>query len=326
MDRGSTGSPGKEPAASVRGAEASPCARWTGGRVWVGTSGYAYPEWRGSFYPEDLPASRYLAHAASALDSIELNGTFYSLKSPAIFQGWARAAEAPGFVFAVKGSRFITHQKRLAGVEMALARFYASGVLALGDRTGPFLWQLPPALAFDAGRVDAFLDLLPVTTDQAARLAGAPDQAAAPRPCRHALEIRHPSFATDAFFHLLERHGAALVVADTAGRFPAIGELTADFVYVRLHGAEVLYASRYRDDELARWADRIERWASLRDVYVYFDNTAQAHAPQDALRLRALLDARDVPRPATGAPTRVASARGRAPKPRRRRGARPGPG
>jgi uncharacterized protein YecE (DUF72 family) len=327
MDRGSTGSAGKEPAASVRGAERRPGARWTGGRVWVGTSGYAYPEWRGSFYPEDLPASRYLAHAASALDSIELNGTFYSLKSPAIFQGWARAAEAPGFVFAMKGSRFITHQKRLAGVETALAHFYASGVLALGERGGPFLWQLPPGLAFDVGRVGAFLDLLPVSTDQAARLAGAPAAAEAPRPCRHAFEIRHSSFTTDAFFHLLERHGAALVVADTAGRFPAIEELTADFVYVRLHGAEVLYASRYRDDELARWADRIERWASHRDVYVYFDNTAEAHAPRDALRLRALLDARGVPRPASRAPTSVSSAaRDRAPAPRRRRMARPGAG
>src|SRR5262245_34991279 len=132
-----------------RGARAS-------GRVWIGPSGYAYPEWRGSFYPEDVPARAYLAHAARRFDSLELNGTFYSLKTPATFRTWADTEAAPGFVYAVKGSKFISHEKKLAGVEVPLANFYASGVLGLGDKTGPFLWQLPPQLGFDEGRMAAF--------------------------------------------------------------------------------------------------------------------------------------------------------------------------
>jgi uncharacterized protein YecE (DUF72 family) len=276
------------------------------GRIWIGPSGYAYPEWRGGFYPRGLPAGRWLAHAAEVFDSIELNGTFYSLKSPDVFRGW-RAVVRPGFVFAVKGSRFVTHDKKLHDVEVPLANFFASGVLALGEATGPFLWQLPPQLGFDAGRMEAFLDLLPKSSTEAERLAkkhdarlthGALVRAAAPVRYRHAFEIRHPSFVTPAFYEMLAKHGAALVLADTAGRFPMIDEPTAGFAYVRLHGAEELYMSRYDDRTLASFADRAVRWAKEgRDVYVYFDNTAQGHAPDDALRLRAMIEERGIARP-----------------------------
>jgi uncharacterized protein YecE (DUF72 family) len=243
---------------------------------------------------------------AERFDSIELNGTFYSLKSPDVFHAWARAAPAGGFVYAVKGSRFVTHDKKLHDVEVPLANFYASGVLALGHSTGPFLWQLPRGLGFHADRVEAFLELLPRSSDEAERLAqkhddrlsrGALTRAEARCRYRHAFEVRHPTFVDPAFFRLLEEHGAALVIADTAGLHPMIEELTADFVYVRLHGDTELYRSRYDDETLVSWADRIEAWVKGgRDVYVYFDNTALGHAPKDALRLRARLEERGIRR------------------------------
>jgi uncharacterized protein YecE (DUF72 family) len=273
------------------------------GRVWIGPSGYAYPEWRGAFYPPDLPASHFLQFAASRFDSIEINSTFYRLASPGSFHAWAAAVQSPAFVYAVKGSRYITHDKKLSGVGTALANFYASGVLSFGARTGPFLWQLPHGLGFDADRMAAFLDQLPDGANDAARLARKHDarlthgvtlRPEAPCRYRHAFEVRHPSFATDAFFRLLERRGAATVIADTAGKYPVLDAVTADFVYVRLHGAEALYASKYEDQELEGWADRVDRWSRGRDVYVYFDNTACGHAPGDALRLRAMLAARGV--------------------------------
>jgi uncharacterized protein YecE (DUF72 family) len=269
------------------------------GRVVVGISGFAYPSWRGRFYPADLAPARFLAHAASRLDSIELDGTFYSLKTPAIFARWAAAANDRGFVFAVKGSRYITHVLRLVGVEKALANFYASGVLALGEKTGPFLWQLPPSLRFDPGRLAPFLAALPRSAIEAERLAAAHDarlegraliHAAAKVPYRHALEVRHPSFLTPSFVDLLRRHDVAAVLADTAGKFPVVDDVTASFVYVRLHGATTLYAGAYGDAALEAWAERVKGWAETgRDVYVYFDNTADGAAPEDALRLAARL-------------------------------------
>jgi len=278
-------------------------------RVTIGPSGYSYPEWRGLYYPKGLSPGRFLAYTARRFGSVELNGTFYSLKSPAIFQRWAAEVPPDGFVFAVKGSRYITHDLKLAGVEGALANFYASGVLALGKKTGPFLWQLPPQLAFDAARAEQFLDLLPASAAEAERLAAGHDErllhgalTQAEEPClyRHALEIRHPSWLAPASLQLLERRGCALVVADTARRFPHAEELTADFVYVRLHGSTKLYESRYTDPELQAWADKIERWASAsggRDVYVYFDNTAKGHAPVNAERLAAMIAARGLGAP-----------------------------
>ena len=267
----------------------------TAGRARIGISGYVYPGWRGRFYPEALAARRWLAYAAERFDSIELNGTFYSLKSPPVFARWA--AEVPeDFVFAVKGGRFLTHNLKLRNAEASLGNFFASGVLALGAKTGPFLWQLPGTYRFDAERLDGFLRLLPRSAREAEGVAAAHDErlrrgalleASTDVPYRHAFEVRHPSYFHDEFYALLREHRCAWVVADTAGRFPYAEEVTTDFVYVRLHGSEELYASGYTDAELDAWAAKIGAWTrDGRDVYVYFDNDAKVHAPFDAMRLR----------------------------------------
>ena len=278
----------------------------------IGISGWRYAPWRGVFYPEALPQRSELAHAASLFQSIEINGSFYSLQAPASWRAW-REAVPDGFVFAIKGPRFITHMKRLLDVDVALANFFASGVLALDDRIGPFLWQLPPSFRFDASRLDAFLSLLPRDTDAALSLARRRDVArmkgrsALPqlptRPLRHAVEVRHASYQTPDFIELLRAQGVGLVVSDSAGRHPVTEDVTADFVYIRLHGDTELYTSGYGDAALDRWAGRIKRWsaggeprdaqrsapraplASGRDVYCYFDNDAKVHAPFDAQAL-----------------------------------------
>jgi uncharacterized protein YecE (DUF72 family) len=262
--------------------------------VRVGISGWRYRPWRGTFYPKGLVQRRELEYVAEHLSTVEINGSFYSLQRPGSFQTWY-AQTPPGFVFAVKGGRFITHMKKLAGVETPLANFFASGVLALGEKLGPVLWQLPPNLGFDAGRLEDFLARLPRSTAAAARLAEGHDarlkapawtDAGEDRPLRHAVEVRHESFRDPAFLDLLRRHGVAVVVADTAGRWPLIEESTADFVYVRLHGDAELYVSGYDDAALDAWAARVRHWHEEgRDVYVYFDNDVKVRAPVDAIAL-----------------------------------------
>jgi uncharacterized protein YecE (DUF72 family) len=264
-------------------------------RAFVGISGYDYKPWRGAFYPDDLPARRWLEYASARFNSIELNGTFYSLKSPAVFERWVNETPARDFVFAVKGGRFITHNLKLRNAERSLGNFFASGILALGRKTGPFLWQLPGTYRFDAERLDGFMRQLPRTSRAAEDVAlrhderlrrGALVDAAADVRYRHAFEVRHPSYFHDEFYALLREHRCAFVVADTAGKFPYAEEVTADFVYVRLHGSQELYASGYTDAELDGWASRIGAWrASGRDVYVYFDNDIKVHAPYDAMRM-----------------------------------------
>jgi uncharacterized protein YecE (DUF72 family) len=285
--------------AAVRSAESKADAR---SGSWIGISGYDYPGWARGFYPEGLPRSRWLTYAASVFDSIEINGTFYSLKSPAVFRRWTAAVPERDFRFALKGSRFVTHNLKLRNAEGALANFYASGVLALGRLTGPFLWQLPGTYAFSAERIDGFLRLLPRSSREAEALArghderlkrGALTEAAADIPYRHAFEVRHESWFHPELYAILREFGAALVVADTAGRWRLVDETTADFVYVRLHGSRELYASRYTDDELDSWAERVSGWLAgppPRDVFVYFDNDARVHAPHDARRLRERVD------------------------------------
>jgi uncharacterized protein YecE (DUF72 family) len=264
-------------------------------RAFIGISGYDYKPWRGAFYPDDLPARRWLEYASARFNSIELNGTFYSLKSPAVFERWVAESPARDFVFAVKGGRFITHNLKLRNAERAMGNFFASGVLALGRKTGPFLWQLPATYRFDAERLDTFMRGLPRTSRAAEDVAlrhderlrrGALVDAAANVRYRHAFEVRHPSYFHDEFYALLREHRCGFVVADTAGKFPYAEEVTADFVYVRLHGSHELYASGYTDVELDAWARKIRAWrASGRDVYVYFDNDIKVHAPFDAMRL-----------------------------------------
>jgi uncharacterized protein YecE (DUF72 family) len=270
--------------------------------IFIGISGYDYPHWRGTFYPTDLPRSRWLAHASRVFNSIELNGTFYSLKTPAVFERWAAETPRQGFVFAIKGSRFITHNLKLRRPRPALANFYASGVLALGRRTGPFLWQLPATYRFEAERLDSFMALLPHTSAEAEALAadhdrrlkkGALVEAVERTRFRHAFEPRHESYFHPGFYALLRRHGCGLVIADTAGKFGYAEHVTAGFVYVRLHGSGQIYAGRYGDEELDRWAGKAEAWSREGlEVYVYFDNDAQGHAPRDAERLALRLKAR----------------------------------
>ena len=264
----------------------------------VGISGYDYKPWRGVFYPDGLPSRRWLEFASRRFNSIELNGTFYSLKSPAVFERWIESVPAHDFVFAIKGGRFITHNLKLRRSETALGNFFASGVLALGARTGPFLWQLPATYSFDAERLDSFMCWLPRDSREGEAVArqhddrlrrGALTEAVASVAYRHAFEVRHPSYFHEEFYAILREHGCAFVIADSAGKFPSARVVTADFVYVRLHGAQELYVSGYTDAELDAWAASIRYWRSSRggkrDVYVYFDNDAKVHAPFDAERL-----------------------------------------
>lgn len=286
-------------------------------QIRIGISGWRYAPWRGSFYPPGLAQSRELRHAAHQFPAIELNGSFYALQRPASYARWA--ADTPeGFVFTVKAPRFITHVLRLRDARVAVANFFASGLFGLGAKLGPILWQLPPNLAFDAGLLEAFLALLPHDTTAAAALAADRDaqrmrgrellEPERPWRIRHALEVRHDSFCHPDFVALLRRHGVALVVADTGGRWPELGDVTADFVYLRLHGATALYASGYGDAQIDRWAARIRAWAAggvpadlrtaapgvrrasvpgrtPRNVFCFFDNTEKIHAPANALRL-----------------------------------------
>jgi uncharacterized protein YecE (DUF72 family) len=278
----------------------------------IGISGWRYEPWRKVFYPHDLAQHRELEFASRAFPSIEINGSFYSLQSPASWAAW-RQATPDGFVFAVKGPRYVTHILRLKNVEKPLANFFASGIFNLREKLGPLLWQLPPSLRYDENVLEEFLRLLPRDTDSALRLARRRDprmhgrsvlRIDARRRLRHALEVRHESFATPAFIAQLRRHRMALVVADTAGKWPLLEDVTADFMYLRLHGDKELYASGYTDAALDRWADRIRAWSggheprdarraspavprrrSSRDVYCYFDNDVKVRAPFDADRL-----------------------------------------
>jgi len=275
------------------------------GRVRVGVSGWRYPRWRGDFYPARLPQWSELAYIGERFSTVELNGSFYSLQRPESYRRWADAVRED-FVFGVKGSRYVTHMLRLRNVEQALANFFASGVLALGPKLGPILWQLPERLRFDPSTLEAFLGILPRTVFEARDLARRHDarldgrawfEAQTDAPLRHALEPRSTTFADPTALALLQQHRVALVTADTAGRWPLYDALTSDFAYIRLHGGRKLYHSGYRPSELRQWCDLITAWATgdgasdhrPRDVYVYFDNDARGHAPHDATALDALL-------------------------------------
>ena len=280
--------------------------------VRVGISGWTYPPWRGVFYPEELTQKRELEYASRQLRTIEINGTFYSLQRPKSFHAWDEAAPED-FVFSVKGGRYITHIRRLKEVEGPLANFFASGILRLGKKLGPFLWQLPPNFRYDRTRLEKFFKKLPRDMKEAAALARRHTDLLDGRDwtcaeengrLRHAMEVRHASFENEEFITLLREHHIALVIADTAGKWPFMEDLTSDFVYIRLHGDEQLYVSGYTDEALKEWARKIRSWmkgstpsgAKLtgpripnrkegRDVFVYFDNDVKVHAPFDAMKL-----------------------------------------
>jgi uncharacterized protein YecE (DUF72 family) len=262
--------------------------------VRIGTSGWTYPSWRAVFYPPGLKHRLELDYIGRRFNSVEINATFYRLQSLETFRRWH--AETPqNFVFAVKGSRFITHRKQLGDIDAALANFLASGVLLLGEKLGPFLWQLPERTRFDRDRLARFLDRLPANMASAARLArgytGIVEgrswtEAIVEGPLRHALEVRNLSFQTQDFFDLLRERRVALVSSDAPG-WPRFDTPTTDFAYARLHGAEELYASGYTEADLDEWAGRVRGWSAegARTAFVYFDNDARVRAPFDALSL-----------------------------------------
>jgi uncharacterized protein YecE (DUF72 family) len=286
------------------------------GRIRIGVSGWRYPPWRGNFYPPKLQQARELWYAARQFPSIELNGSFYSLQRPSSYAKWEEDSPE-GFVFAVKGGRYITHMLRLRNAQTAIANFFASGLFELGDKLGPILWQFPPNMQFEPALFEAFFRMLPKTTSAAAALAQQRDARMAGRESlqprrncrmRHAVEVRHDSFVTPAFIALLRKHNIAWVVADTPRPWPLYEDVTADFVYIRLHGATELYRSRYSSEQLDRWADCIRAWShglqpadarlvspeppperAARDVYCYFDNTDKLHAPDNAHELMDML-------------------------------------
>jgi uncharacterized protein YecE (DUF72 family) len=258
--------------------------------VRVGTSGWLYPPWRGTFYPKGLTQKRELEYLSRQVSSIEINGSFYSLQRPESFQRW-RDETPSEFVFSVKGPRFITHMKRLKDSDTTLANFFASGVLALEAKLGPVLWQLPENFRYDRDVFARFFGELPRTTKDAAKLAKSHDsrldgrawtETNTDRPLRYALEVRNPDYPREEFVELLRDNEIALVVADTAGRWPLFEEVTTEFMYVRLHGDEELYTSGYTDEALDAWAKKVRRWRKEGDVFVYFDNDVKVRAPYDA--------------------------------------------
>ena len=265
----------------------------------VGIGGWTYEPWRGTFYPADLPQSRQLSYASRRLGTIEINGTFYRTQKPDSFRRWA--AESPdGFAFSVKASRYATGRPRLAEAGPSIERFFTSGVIELGDKLGPVLWQLPPNKRFDADDLAAFLGLLPRTVEG--------------RPVRHALEVRHASFRSPQFISLLRSHGVAVVFTDSP-KYPSIADLTADFVYARLQRAQEAEPDGYPAAERDQWAGRLACWASggepddlprlttdppptttgPRDCFVYMIDGAKVRAPAAAMALSARLAAIDSP-------------------------------
>ncbi|MUT72517.1 DUF72 domain-containing protein [Stutzerimonas frequens] len=280
--------------------------------IHIGISGWRYAPWRGDFYPKGLTQKKELRFASRAVSSIEINGSFYSLQTPERYADWY--ADTPkGFVFSVKGPRYITHVRRLREVDGALANFFASGIFRLKEKLGPILWQFPPSFKFDPALFEAFLRQLPHDTEAALAIARDCEprmegrsylSVDRKRRMRHAVEIRNESFVDPAFVELLRKYQVALVVADTAGKWPHHEDLTSDFVYIRLHGAEELYTSGYTDAALDEWRRRIESWnagsqpddarlisskkprrRTSRQVYCYFDNDVKVRAPYDARQL-----------------------------------------
>ncbi len=298
------------------------------GRIRIGISGWRYAPWRGSFYPKGLPQRSELKFASAILPVIEINGSFYSLQTPTSYALWYEQTPED-FVFSVKGPRYITHVKRIKDVLKPLANFLASGILGLREKLGPILWQFPPNFQFDESRMQAFLKLLPRDTAGAASLARKRDPFMKGRSSfafdenrvlRYAIEIRHDSFLVPSFIDLLRRYNVAAVIAETARKWPMIQDITADFIYMRLHGDKQIYRSGYSDKSLQQWAVRIAQWhrgaepgdackvekkykppKQPRDVYCFFDNTdVKLRAPFDAQTLAQKLA---LPVRVTGAPS-----------------------
>jgi uncharacterized protein YecE (DUF72 family) len=239
------------------------------GKILIGVGGWTYEPWRGLFYPAGLPHARELEHASRHLTSIEINGTFYSMFKPDSWAKW-RDTTPEGFVFAVKGSRYCTNRKDLGTAGEGVQRFVHQGLAELRDRLGPISWQFAGTKKFNADEMSAFLTLLP--------------REVAGLPLRHALEVRHSSFATEAFYELARRHNAAIVFADH-DEFPKIEQPTADFTYARLMRSQAEVETGYSDKDLDGWAKTAQGWAKRGDAYVYFIAGAKERAPAAAQAL-----------------------------------------
>jgi len=235
-------------------------------QIRVGTSGWTYPHWKNVFYPAAWKKSRWLEYYTEYFDTVEVNATFYRLPQAKTVEGWKRRTPDL-FLWAVKANQYITHTKRLKEPREPLERFY-SVASALEEKLGPILFQLPPSLPFDEERFSGFCRCLR-------------------RSYRHVLEVRHSSWISDRLFAILEEYNMALCISDTAGRYPFHEAVTADFMYVRLHGSKKLYASDYSEEELQAWAQRINTWG--KDTYLYFDNDFEGHAVGNAKRLKEIL-------------------------------------
>ncbi len=235
---------------------------------YIGTSGFSYPHWRGVFYPQKYPQARWLEYYARHFRTVELNNPFYRLPSEGTFQGWQERTP-PGFVFAVKASRLITHLHRLRGVEEALETFF-SRVCHLGEKLGPILYQLPPGMGQDLELLDGFLSRLP-------------------HHLQHVMEYRNPTWYDEATLAVMRRHNVAFCVHDMARKeSPVVA--TADFAYFRFHGPTGRYAGNYSSEQLARWAGRIrELGDGLKATYIYFNNDIGGHAIDNARTLAHLL-------------------------------------
>jgi uncharacterized protein YecE (DUF72 family) len=234
----------------------------------VGTSGWHYDHWRGDFYPDGLAKSRWLEHYAKTFDTVEINASFYRLPAEGTFAKW-RGLAPPGFCYAVKASRFITHIKRLRNIEGELKAFLDRAGL-LGDRLGPVLYQLPPGLKRDDGLLEAFLSLLPAGLE-------------------HVFEFRSRDWLDQGVFDLMRRYRAGFCIFDMPGlTTPVLA--TAGFAYVRFHGSTGLYYSNYSDEQLGDWAGRIRGLVGVDTVYVYFNNDAGGYAVRNALTLRRMLN------------------------------------
>jgi uncharacterized protein YecE (DUF72 family) len=281
-------------------------------KIYVGMSGWTFPGWRGDFYPKGLTHKRELEYASRQVNSIEINGTFYSLQKPESFQRWYE--EAPtDFVFSLKAPQYITHIRRLQDVVEPLANFFASGVFCLREKMGPILWQFPPSVMLKDDRFEQFLRLLPYDSKSAARLARQHGSKVEGRShtevhgdfaVRHAFEFRHDSFVNEGFIEMLREYGVAVVFAHSGSKSPYMEDLTADFVYARMHGQESEYKNGYTSEALTWLAGRVGAWTKggqavdahcvsdskpkkvARDVFVYFDTENKVRAPFDALNLR----------------------------------------
>jgi uncharacterized protein YecE (DUF72 family) len=237
-------------------------------RIHIGTSGWHYGHWRGPFYPEVLPAEKFLDHYILYFQTVEINNSFYQLPKEKTFEIWRRAAP-PGFIFAVKGSRFITHMKKLKDPERSIGKF-VKRVGVLKEKLGPILFQLPPRWHFDGERLDCFLKAWPPKV-------------------RVAFEFRDPSWFRDETLETLRKHGAAFCMYDLAG-FQSPKEVTSDLIYIRLHGPGDKYQGKYSDQTLAGWAGAFAAWAKRKkEIFCYFDNDQAGYAAEDALRLQEMI-------------------------------------